>query len=128
MFGDAIDESNYRVANAPVSYPQVWDIWKFDWVQWNGSAMQPMARNIGEALGVGATLHLFDENGSKLPESQRYDAIDIQPGSRCSWMYTCWRRRCTNWLTSSAIARTGRASRFGGCSISCVRRTTVPRS
>jgi hypothetical protein len=72
VFGDAIDESNYRVANAPVSYPQVWDIWKFDWVQWNGSAMQPMARNIGEALGVGATLHLFDENGSKLPESQRY--------------------------------------------------------
>lgn len=72
VFGDAIDESNYRVANAPVSYPQVWDIWKFDWVQWNGSAMQPMARNIGEALGVGASLHLFDENGGKLPEGERY--------------------------------------------------------
>lgn len=72
VFGDAIDTSNYRVANAPVSYPQVWDIWKFDWVQWNGSAMQPMARNIGEALGVGATLHLFDENGGPLPEAERY--------------------------------------------------------
>ncbi|MDF5829442.1 di-heme-cytochrome C peroxidase [Pseudomonas aeruginosa] len=34
VFGDAIDPGNYRVANAPVSYPQVWDIWKFDWVQW----------------------------------------------------------------------------------------------
>ena len=72
VFGDAIDPSNYRVANAPVSYPQLWDIWKFDWVQWNGSAMLPMARNIGEALGVGATLHLFGENGGQLPENERY--------------------------------------------------------
>ncbi|MBC9250800.1 hypothetical protein A9179_10980 [Pseudomonas alcaligenes] len=72
VFGDAIDPSNYRVANAPVSYPQVWDIWKFDWVQWNGSAMQPMARNIGESLGVGAVLHLFDEDGKTMAEADRY--------------------------------------------------------
>lgn len=72
VFGDAIDPGNYRVADAPVSYPQVWDIWKFDWVQWNGSAMQPMARNIGEALGVGATLHLFAEDGSPLMHDERY--------------------------------------------------------
>ncbi len=50
-FGDAISTKNYRVANAPVDYPQLWDIWTFDWVQWNGSAQQPMARNVGEALG-----------------------------------------------------------------------------
>ncbi|AYC32892.1 hypothetical protein D3880_11125 [Pseudomonas cavernae] len=72
VFGDAIDTRNYRVANAPVSYPQVWDIWKFDWVQWNGSAMQPMARNIGEALGVGATLQIFDSHGQAIPEAERY--------------------------------------------------------
>ncbi|GIZ11745.1 di-heme-cytochrome C peroxidase [Pseudomonas sp. NCCP-436] len=72
VFGDAIDPANYRVANAPVSYPHLWDIWKFDWVQWNGSAMQPMARNIGEALGVGASLHLFDEQGNAVAESDRY--------------------------------------------------------
>lgn len=72
VFGDAIDPSNYRVGNAPVSYPQVWDIWKFDWVQWNGSAMQPMARNIGESLGVGATLRLFEANGHAMPEAERY--------------------------------------------------------
>jgi len=72
VFGDAIDASNYRVANAPVSYPQVWDIWKFDWVQWNGSAMQPMARNVGEALGVGATLHLVQADGHPVPETERY--------------------------------------------------------
>jgi len=72
VFGDAIDPSNYRVANAPVSYPQVWDIWKFDWVQWNGSAMQPMARNIGEALGVGATLQMFEASGHGVAEAERY--------------------------------------------------------
>ncbi|SDI24842.1 hypothetical protein SAMN05216603_12822 [Pseudomonas benzenivorans] len=72
VFGDAIDASNYRVANAPVSYPQVWDIWKFDWVQWNGSAMQPMARNVGEALGVGATLHLVQADGHPVAEAERY--------------------------------------------------------
>jgi cytochrome c peroxidase len=72
VFGDAIDAKNYRIANAPVSYPQVWDIWKFDWVQWNGSAMQPMARNIGEALGVGAPLQLLQVDGSAVVEAERY--------------------------------------------------------
>ena len=72
VFGDAIDPSNYRIANAPVSYPQLWDIWKFDWVQWNGSAMQPMARNVGEALGVGAPLKLLSTKGLPIDEAERY--------------------------------------------------------
>ena len=71
-FGDAISPANYRVANAPVDYPQLWDMWTFDWVQWNGSAQQPMARNIGEALGVGATLNFFDANGQPLEGDARY--------------------------------------------------------
>ncbi len=71
-FGDAISPDNYRVANAPVDYPQLWDIWTFDWVQWNGSAQQPMARNIGEALGVGATLNFFDAQGQPLKGDARY--------------------------------------------------------
>ena len=71
-FGDAISPDNYRVANAPVDYPQLWDMWTFDWVQWNGSAQQPMARNIGESLGVGATLSFFDANGQPLKGDGRY--------------------------------------------------------
>jgi len=71
-FGDAISADNYRVANAPVDYPQLWDMWTFDWVQWNGSAQQPMARNIGESLGVGATLGFFDANGQPLKGDGRY--------------------------------------------------------
>ncbi|WP_297841672.1 cytochrome c [Pseudomonas sp.] len=81
--GDAISEKNYRVANAPVDYPQLWDIWKFDWVQWNGSAQQPMARNIGEALGVGATLTLFDAAGHPLTGDARYPS-----GARVTDLYT----------------------------------------
>ena len=71
-FGDAISPDNYRVANAPVDYPQLWDMWTFDWVQWTGSAQQPMARNIGEALGVGATLNFFDADGQPLKGDARY--------------------------------------------------------
>ncbi|WP_439879231.1 di-heme-cytochrome C peroxidase [Pseudomonas prosekii] len=71
-FGDTISPDNYRVANAPVDYPQLWDMWTFDWVQWNGSAQQPMARNIGEALGVGATLNFFEANGQPLKGDARY--------------------------------------------------------
>ncbi|SFB39768.1 hypothetical protein SAMN03159488_03521 [Pseudomonas sp. NFIX10] len=71
-FGDAISAENYRVANAPVDYPQLWEIWTFDWVQWNGSAQQPMARNVGEALGVGATLSFFDAQGKPLQGDARY--------------------------------------------------------
>lgn len=71
-FGDAISPENYRIANAPVDYPQLWDMWTFDWVQWNGSAQQPMARNIGEALGVGATLAFFDSAGQPLQGDARY--------------------------------------------------------
>lgn len=71
-FGDAISAENYRVADAPVDYPQLWEIWTFDWVQWNGSAQQPMARNVGEALGVGATLNFFDAQGKPLQGDARY--------------------------------------------------------
>ena len=49
---------NLAVANGPVSYPHLWGTTSFDWVQWNGSIQQPMARNIGEALGVNALITL----------------------------------------------------------------------
>ncbi|MEO5559446.1 MAG: di-heme-cytochrome C peroxidase [Dokdonella sp.] len=72
VFGDHLSISNYQDANAPVSYPYVWNIWKFDWVQYNGSVKQPLARNIGEALGVGAVIRLTDNYGNPIPAEQRY--------------------------------------------------------
>jgi hypothetical protein len=44
-----------------VSFPALWGTPFFDWVQWNGSIQQPMARNIGEALGVNAPVTLRGE-------------------------------------------------------------------
>ena len=77
-FGDHLSKSNYQVGDAPVSYPYVWNIWKFDWVQYNGSVAQPLARNVGEALGVGAVTPLLDEDGAPLPPGARYrSSVDI---------------------------------------------------
>jgi len=77
-FGDHLSKSNYQVGDAPVSYPYVWNIWKFDWVQYNGSVAQPLARNVGEALGVGAVTPLLDEDGAPLPPGARYrSSVDM---------------------------------------------------
>lgn len=72
VFGDNLDPSNYQVGNAPVSFPPVWNIWKFDWVQYNASVSQPMARNIGEAMGVGSRYTLVDRYGKPLPPAERF--------------------------------------------------------
>jgi mono/diheme cytochrome c family protein len=72
VFADHLDEVNYHPGNAPVNYPPVWNIWKFDWVQYNASVSQPMARNIGEAMGTGAKYALINRYGGPLPPEQRF--------------------------------------------------------
>lgn len=72
VFGDHLIDSNYQPGDAPVSYPYLWNIWKFDWVQYNGSVAQPLARNIGEALGVGAITPWLSATGRPLPSDERY--------------------------------------------------------
>jgi hypothetical protein len=58
-------ETNHRTANAPVSYPCLWDAPHHDKVQWNGVAKNPpgqrlgdLARNTGEVLGVFGDVHI----------------------------------------------------------------------
>ncbi|BFU90801.1 MAG: hypothetical protein NTAFB01_19880 [Nitrospira sp.] len=46
--------------NAPVNYPHIWDTYWFTWVEYDASIMQPMFRNAGEALGVGAKINLIN--------------------------------------------------------------------
>lgn len=46
--------------NAPVNYPHIWDTYWFTWVEYDASIMQPMFRNAGEALGVGAKINLVN--------------------------------------------------------------------
>jgi hypothetical protein len=52
---------NYVGTSAPVHFPRIWNAPWFDWVQYNGSIEQPMVRNAGEALGVGAMINLLSE-------------------------------------------------------------------
>lgn len=48
---------NYAPIDAPVNYPHIWTASWFDWVQYDGSIMQPLIRNAGEALGVHAAIN-----------------------------------------------------------------------
>jgi hypothetical protein len=55
---DLNNSDNYVGNSAPVHFPRIWNSSWFAWVQYNGSIQQPMTRNAGEALGVGATVNL----------------------------------------------------------------------
>ncbi|WFE91529.1 di-heme-cytochrome C peroxidase [Roseibium porphyridii] len=51
-----LDDENGKRANAPVSYPFIWDTPQHDFVQWNASVANEgagaLGRNVGEVLGV----------------------------------------------------------------------------
>ncbi len=60
-----------RPANAPVSYPFLWDTPQHDFVQWNGIAdngsaagVGPLGRNTGEVVGVFASVKVEKEKPS----------------------------------------------------------------
>jgi len=65
---------NHRPSSAPVSFPFLWDTPQLDWVQWNGSADNAIARNVGEVVGVFAHLKL---TGTP-QEGQFTSTVDIQ--------------------------------------------------
>jgi hypothetical protein len=67
-----IDE-NREVPDAPVSYPFLWDTPMLDWVQWNGSVDNPIARNVGEVMGVFGQLTLTKDP----PENQFNSTANI---------------------------------------------------
>ncbi len=60
----------YNPADAPVSYPFLWDIPQHDYVQWNGrvdnSGLGPIARNAGQMIGVFGTLDWQEGDGFTL--------------------------------------------------------------
>ncbi|MCB1739187.1 MAG: hypothetical protein KDK91_02375 [Gammaproteobacteria bacterium] len=49
---------NYAAIDAPVNYPHIWTAGWFEWVQYDGSIMSPLVRNVGEALGVRAYIDM----------------------------------------------------------------------
>jgi len=61
VFGDDLHyPANIKEPNAPVSYPFLWGTPQHDWVQWNGSANNPIGRNVGEVLGTFGAVNLVD--------------------------------------------------------------------
>jgi len=64
---DANMPHNFVTPDAPVNYPHIWSSSWFEWVQYDGSIMQPMVRNAGEALGVAALVNLA-------PGEQQFDS------------------------------------------------------
>jgi|HubBroStandDraft_6_1064221.scaffolds.fasta_scaffold21309_2 hypothetical protein len=66
---------NFVAYSAPVHFPRIWDASWFEWVQYNGSIQQPMTRNVGEALGVGATMNIPVAGGGRPASSARVDII-----------------------------------------------------
>lgn len=60
---------NYVPVNAPVNYPHIWTASWFDWVQYDGSVMQPMVRNAGEAMGVAALVDLRSDSPNQYASS-----------------------------------------------------------
>jgi mono/diheme cytochrome c family protein len=76
---DLNNPKNYAASSAPVHYPRIWNTPWFDWVQYNGSIMQPMVRNAGEALGVSAELNLTDPSKGLYKSSVQVDTLhDIE--------------------------------------------------
>jgi hypothetical protein len=52
---------NYVPLSAPVKFPPLWDTPWFLWAQYDGSIMQPVVRNAGEAMGVGALVNMTND-------------------------------------------------------------------
>ncbi len=66
-------EANGSPANAPVSFPFLWNTSQLSWVQWNGSVNNHIGRNIGEVTGVfGHTILNTDNEADRF-----YSSADI---------------------------------------------------
>ncbi len=80
LFAESIGmPGNYKPTTAPVSFPPLWDTPYFDWVLYNNSVRQPLARSIVEALGVGAPIDLSTLGAPVLQHRLQLDNIvDIQ--------------------------------------------------
>ena len=57
-------EKNLHARDAPVRFPQIWNVPWFRWAQYDASIGQPLVRNAGEALGVAALVN-FSPDGSQ---------------------------------------------------------------
>lgn len=66
-------DRNFEPHRAPVSFPHIWTTPWHLWAQYDGSIMQPIIRNAGEALGVSARVNL-----SNKPDRRFSSTIDVR--------------------------------------------------
>ena len=68
---------NGTPANAPVSFPFLWNTSQLQWVQWNGSASNHIGRNVGEVTGVFAhTILKTDKEDERFYSSAKIVNLD----------------------------------------------------
>jgi hypothetical protein len=83
--------ANTKPANAPVSYPCLWDAPQHDLVQWNGAAenkgLGALGRNVGEVLGVFGD-YAFPERPSPLGYASTVQIRNLLKLE--SWVTTLW--------------------------------------
>ena len=80
VFSDNINRpQNYAPIDAPVNYPHLWTTSWFNWVQYDGSVMGPLIRNVGEALGVKA----FMDVTSSVEDNRFSSSVPI---NNLAWM------------------------------------------
>jgi processive rubber oxygenase RoxA-like protein len=72
---DLNEPANWVGFSAPVHFPRIWQASWFEWVQYNGSIEQPMTRNAGEALGVGAAVQLTGAKSNLFASSVRPEEL-----------------------------------------------------
>lgn len=57
--------ANFAPITAPVSFPPIWDVPHFLWAQYDGSILNALVRNSGEALGAGAKIDITDPDPAR---------------------------------------------------------------
>lgn len=65
---------NYAAIDAPVNPPYLWDVWRFNWVHYNSSFTEPMARNVLQILGNGGVTNFLDPNGNPAPAPDKWNS------------------------------------------------------
>ncbi|HXY38127.1 MAG TPA: cytochrome c, partial [Vicinamibacteria bacterium] len=57
---------------APVRFPYLWDAWKLERLQYEGSASPTLGQRMAKALGAGARVQTLDAYGRPLPGEERF--------------------------------------------------------
>ena len=89
--------SNARAGTAPVNAPYLWDMWLFDFVQYNASSSgrSPMNRDIGQVIGQSGILQLLDRDKAAevagIPTLEDDDSSDWFVSNSALWMLSSLR-------------------------------------